>query len=70
MGCLSDQTPKTFSSRRDAKAQRKPKGRFMNALSCKTDFDFAFSAQLTIFGFDLLCAFASLRETGFGFVAC
>jgi hypothetical protein len=51
----------------DAKAQRKPKGRFINALSRDTEFDFAFSAQLITFGFELLGAFASLRETGFGF---
>jgi hypothetical protein len=31
----------------------------MNALSRDTDSDFAFSAQLAIFGFELLCALAS-----------
>jgi hypothetical protein len=35
--------------------------------SRETDFDFVLSAQLTIFNFDLLCAFASLRDAMVGF---
>jgi len=38
----------------------------IHALSRDTDFDFTFSAQLTIFDFELLCALASLREADFG----
>jgi hypothetical protein len=52
---------KAVFARQGAKAQRKPRGRFMNALLRNTDFDFAFSAQLTIFGFDPLCALARGR---------
>jgi hypothetical protein len=42
--------------------RKENQGPIFSALSRETDFDFALSAKLTTFAFDLLCAFASWRD--------
>jgi len=49
-------------SRAKTPSRKENQGPLVNALSRETDFVFALSAKLTTFGFDLLGAFASLRE--------
>jgi hypothetical protein len=44
-----------------APRRQETQGPIIRVLSRETDFDFALSAQLTLFGIDLLCAFAPLR---------